>query len=227
MNVALLPLRCSHPFFQIVLAPAKMIWALFQRAIGFLLECVGGNGRPWIKSAKVIEGQTQGLLIGLWSYGCRFLVLSENAEKCCRGSCYWLIHAHLAQPKTPLSELARAFEEKAPREAVEMHKKNLMPRGLIERKIWSETAIQKWPPFPDLDPGVYLFFLGYSRDQNHPGNAHLFALFKGETSFLFDPDVGLSEWKEGDWNPLLDRMGSSLRSSRGGYFNLECSSCRI
>lgn len=174
-----------------------------------------------------IDSQTASIFVGLWAYGTRFLVHGDNTEKSCRGSCYWVIDEYFRNPEKPLTEIAKEFEDGTPRAAVEMARNNMKPAGLQERRVWGETTPGGWPPMPQLDPGVYMFLVGYSKDENAHGDAHLFTLFRrGENSMLFDPDTGLSLWKNSDWKPLLDRIGSEIRSSPAGYFTLECHSCR-
>jgi hypothetical protein len=217
-----------RPFFQAAIAPVKMIYAIFLKALGYLLLFLGA--KEWGENLKMkghqIDSQCASIFVGIWAYGTRFLVHGDNSEKSCRGSCYWIIDQHFANPEKPLTELALEFEDGAPPAAIQMAKDNLRPADLLERRVWSETTPGGWPPMPELDPGVYMFLIGYSKDANSHGDAHLFALFRQEKSMLFDPDTGLSEWHNSDWKPLLDRIGSELRSSKGGYFTLECHSCR-
>lgn len=226
MSVA--PVTNTHyrPFFQAAIAPIKLIYGIFLKAIGYLLLFLGA--KEWGESLKSrgekIDSQCASLFVGLWAYGRRFLVHGDNSEKSCRGSCYWIIDQHFKNSEKPLVEIAKEFEEGAPIEAIAMHKNQMMPGNLVERKIWSEWTARAWPPMPQLDPGVYMFLVGYSEDANTHGDAHLFALFKQEKSMLFDPDTGLSEWLDTDWEPLLDRIGSEIRSSKVGYFTLECHS---
>lgn len=162
--------------------------------------------------------------MGLWAYGCRFLVYSENRDQSCRGSCYWIIDQHLSHPKRPLEEIARVFEDGAPEIAIQMHRQNMIPDQMEERQIWNVLATDHWPSMPPLHPGIYTFLIGYSKDANHPGKAHRVVLFNEEKKFLFDPSIGLSEWEDSDWVPLLDRIASDIRSSEAGYFTIECNS---
>jgi len=228
MTVAPIANTYYRPFFQAVIAPVKLIYGVFLKAIGYLLLFLGAKewGESLKKRGEWIDAQTAGLYQGLWAYGRRFLVVGNNAEKSCRGSCYWMIDQHFSNPAKPLTELATAFDDGAPIQAIEMHKNNMKPAHLRERKVWEEETVGRWPPMPKLDPGVYMFLIGHSKNAHEHGNAHLFALFKQEKSYLFDPDTGLSEWVDTYFQPLLDRIGSSIRSTQAGYFTLECHSCR-
>lgn len=215
-----------RPFFQAAFIPIKVVYLLFLQVIGGLLLCLGAKewGKSLIAKAEKIETGCMSLFFGLWAYGRRFLVYSENFDRSCRGSCYWIIDQHEAHPEMPLEEIAKTFEEGAPQAAIYMHKNQIGPQ-LEESLIWSETAIDSWPPMPSLDPGVYTFLIGYAKDANDPENkAHRIAFFKEERSLLFNPNIGLSEWEDSDWTPLLDRTAADIRTSQGGYFTLECHS---
>lgn len=228
MSVAPISNTYHRPFFQAAFTPIQLIYGIFLKAMGCLLLFLGA--KEWGESLKSrgekIDSQCASLFVGLWAYGRRFLVHGDNSQKSCRGSCYWMVDQHFKDPEKPLIEIAKVFEEGAPLDAIAMHKDHMIPANLVERRVWSEWTAGAWPPMPQLDPGVYLFLVGYSKDANTHGKAHLFALFKEEKSFLFDPDTGLSEWLDTDWTPLLDRIGSDIRSSKAGYFTLECDSCR-
>lgn len=228
MSVAPVSNTSYRPFFQVAVAPIKLIYGIFLKAIGYLLLCLGA--KEWGESLKSrgekIDSQCASLFVGLWAYGRRFLVHGDNSEKSCRGSCYWIIDQHFKNPEKLLTEIAQEFEDGAPKHAVAMHRDRTIPANLVERRVWGEWTAGAWPPMPQLDPGVYLFLVGHSENANTHGKAHLFALFKQEKPLLFDPDTGLSEWLDSDWKPLLDRIGSDIRSSKAGYFTLECHSYR-
>lgn len=158
------------------------------------------------------------VLSGLWFYGFRYLVPSNNFQNCCRGSSYLFIDSYLADPSRNLEEIAEAFQDEAPETA----RQSELPATLTERRIWSHETARAIPPMPDLDLGVYTFLVGYSRDENHPGKAHRFVFIRGEKSFLFDPNTGLSIWDPADWKPLIERICANIRTSSAGYFTIEC-----
>jgi hypothetical protein len=224
MTIASLSRTTYSPFWQAPIAPVKLIYSLFLKAAGYLLLFFGA--KEWAEKLKIkaekIDSNCTSLLVGLWAYGRRFLVSGDNYEESCRGSCYWLIHQYLSKPDSSLAELAKEFEEEAPREAIYWHKNNLIPANLEEKKIWSETTYRGWPVMPKLDPGIYTFLVGHSKNGNEHGKAHRFVFFRGEENLLFDPNTGLSIWEKGDWKPLLDRIASDIRISPVGYFTLEC-----
>ncbi|MBX7065930.1 MAG: hypothetical protein K1X28_01745 [Parachlamydiales bacterium] len=219
---------CSIPYrplFEIPLAPIKAIVGLFLKTLGYLLLFFGATEFGKSLQCKGIQylAGCDALFTGLWSYGFRFLVPSNNYEECCRGSSYWFIDAYLANPERNLEEIALEFQDGAPMAAVEMHRQNTIPASISERRIWSHESARRFPPMPDLDPGVYSILVGFSRDENHPGKAHRFVFIRGiEKSFLFDPNTGLSIWDPADWKPLLERIGSNIRTSSAGYFTIEC-----
>jgi hypothetical protein len=228
MTIAPLSNTYYRPFFQAAIAPAKLIYGIFLKAIGYLLLFLGA--KEWGKILKIkgeeIDSQTASIFVGLWAYGTRFLVHGDNTHKSCRGSCYWIIAEHFNHPEKPLTEIVKEFEGGTPPLAIEMAKNNLKPAQLEEKRVWGETTSGSWPRMPELDPGIYMFLIGHSKDANSHGDAHLFTLFKqGENSLLFDPDTGLCIWKDSDWKPLLDRIGSEIRSTAAGYFTLECHFC--
>ncbi len=210
--------------FEAITAPVQLIYGIFLQAIGYLLLCFGA--REWGANLKDrgarIDNSMIGLFEGIWAYGRRFLVHTDNFEEVCRGSCYWFIDEHLRDPEKPLEEIAVAFTGGPPEIAIQMHRQYQIPVHLEETKIWQEEGIDNWPAMPNLDPGVYSFFLGYSKDANHPGKAHRFVLINQEEPFLFDPNTGLSIWIPSDWSPLLDRIASSIRTANAGFFTLEC-----
>jgi hypothetical protein len=212
-----------RPFWQAPLVPVKLVYAIFLKALGYLLSFLGF--REWGRQLKIkgeqIESRCASLCIGLWAYGKRFLVHGDNSEASCRGSCYWMLNQYFQQQK-PLQELAQQFEEGAPKEAIAIHQSGLLPPNLTEELIWQEETAGKWPPMPQLDPGVYTFSIQFFPDPLSPGKAHRFALFNSEKKSLFDPNTGLSEWLASDWTPLLDRIASDIRFSKAGYFILEC-----
>jgi len=221
MSIALItPYR---PFFQAVTVPAQIICAVALKILGCLFSFFGANewGKTVHFKAAKIDSRCESLLQGLWAYGRRFLVASENSGSHCRGSCYWLIDQHFRYPEVPLTELAKVFEDGAPPDAALMHDLNAIPANLIERKLWSH---RNWLPMPALSPGVYTFLIGFSEDENTPQKAHRVSLFIEQASFLFDPNTGLSEWKESDWLPLLERIGANIRTSRvpTSFFTVEC-----
>lgn len=205
-----------------LIAPAKLIYAVFLKTLGYLLLFLGAKewGNKCITNGTIITCGSASLFIGLWSYGRRFLVHSENSEQCCRGSCYWVIDRHFRNPEISLTEIVKEFEGGAPDLAIQWHKNHLVP--IHERKIWSETTFRGWPPMPKLDPGVYTFLIGYSKNGHDHGKAHRVVFFRGEQDLIFDPNTGLSEWVQEDWDLLLDRIASEIRSSKAGYFTLEC-----
>lgn len=214
-----------RPIFQAAIAPVKMIYSLFLRAIGYLLHCFGAIewGKTLRKHADWYDASSFGVLTGLWAYGMRFMVASNNYQRSCRGSCYWFIDQMFSHPEKSLIEIASAFENGAPKVAVKMHKEHLMPKGFKEEKIWTEETVKKWPRMPNLDPGVYTFLVGYSKKTNDPKDAHRFVIIKEKQgSVLFDPNTGLSKWLPSDWEPLLERLGSMMRTGKAGYFTIEC-----
>ncbi len=224
MAVALVAHSCYRPFFQAVVAPIKLIYAIFLIAVGYLLSFFGVKewGKAMQIKGKKIDSRCTSLFTGLWAYGRRFLVHGDNYEQSCRGSCYWIIHEHLRHPEKPLTELAKAFEEGAPKDAIAMHRNNAIPKGLIETKWWSQCTTFRWPPMPRLDPGIYTFLVGFSKDVNTPCEAHRIAFFKQKETLLFDPNTGLSKWAPDDWEPLLNRIKEKIQTEQQGFFTLEC-----
>ncbi len=213
-----------QPVLQALLAPVKIIYGLFLQALGYLLSflCLSDWGKSLKDRGARISIGCLSLLQGLWAYGCRLRVPSHNYDEACRGSSYLFIERHLADPQKSLEAIAEEFEEGPPESAVQLHVRKMIPTALEEKRFWKEEIMQKWPKCPILDPGAYMFLVGYSRDANHPGKAHLFVLIRqNETSYLFDPNTGLSVWESADWEPLLDRIGSGIRTSPAGYFTLE------
>lgn len=229
MSVALVTPTHYRPFFQALLAPAKLVYAVFLKALGYLLSFLGAQ--EWGKALQVkgrqIDSRCTSLLTGLWAYGRRFLIHSDNSEQTCRGSCDWFIYQHFNHPEKPLNEFAKAFEEGAPPDAIALHKQNLIPRGLIETKLWSHSYGDRCPSMPQFGPGVYTFLLGFSKE-GRPLDAHRFALIKREEeTVLFDPNTGLSKWVDADWEPLLHRIEEDVRRDRFGCFTIECYSYRL
>ncbi len=217
---------------QAALAPAKALHALFFRAIGTILS--SGSGKKLLFRALQIENRQTSLLYGFWFYGRKFLVVCDNrarsmgesleayqAKGYCRGNCFWLIDLHLRYPHIPLEELARRFEKGTPPEAVFIHEHGGVPVSMREdvlekRRIgsWREGLSPK-----QLPPGVYSLMIGFS--EGVPVNGHRIALFKGEKTLVFDPMLGLSEWKESVWESHLRWIGKQIQTSNRGFFTLE------
>lgn len=224
MSVAFVAPTYYRPFFQAVIAPVELVYSVFLKAIGCLLSVLGV--KTWGDSldfkANQILHRFEGLFTGLWAYGRRFLVHGCNYPPSCRGSCYWMIREHLLQPQKPLTELAKAFEGRAPTEAIALHEKRPPPKNLQETVVSTERFTDSFPSMPELDPGVYTFLIGFSRDEMTPGVAHRVAFFRGKESYLFDPNTGLSLWSDSDWDPLLREYAKQLQDAKTGFFTLEC-----
>lgn len=208
------------PFFQAVAIPVKAIFAIFQYAIGCFLEffCAIERGRDLKERALRIGASCGSILMGIWAYGQRFLVSSHNYDASCRGSSFYFVDTLLTHPEMSVEQIAGLFEEETPLQALNQ----AMPDSLREERVWSEETQGAWPPMPHLNPGVYTFFVGHYMDANHAGNAHRFVFVKGETSYLFDRNTGLSIWDPSDWKPLLERICSNIRSNRAGFFTVQC-----
>lgn len=206
------------------MAPIKAIFGIFLKNLGYLLLFFGATdlGKSLKdRGAHFIFG-SDAVLGGFWFYGMRFLVPSNNYEAACRGSCYAFIDAHFENPEKNLEEIALEFQDGPPQSAIQMHRENQIPLSLIERRIWTHETSEDMPPMPDLAAGVYTVLVGFSIDASHRGKGHRFVLVRGETSYLFDVNTGLSIWDRADWKPLLERIGSNLRTSSAGYFTIEC-----
>jgi hypothetical protein len=181
------------------------------------------------------ENQTEALGRGLWYFGRRFLVYSDNHGRAmpadlkaysdkgyCRGACYWLIEKFLRNP-AGLVEAAREFEKGAPDEAAQIHESLALPPQLTEERIWAYRLTEEWNEVPlALPRGVYSFRLGSWKNENEPVKSHRFVLFKEKEPFLFDPSIGLAAFQEGDWIPHLKRTAGELNPVPGGYFTIEC-----
>lgn len=183
MAVLLVTTTHYRPFFQALVAPAKIIYATFLRVIGSLLLYLGAIS--WGKRLQVqgekINSQCTCLLEGLWVYGRKFLVHADNYEGSCRGSCFWLIDQHLRQPKKPLTELVKRFENGAPTDAIWLHQNELIPNGLKEKREWS-YQFKKPGKMPKIGPGVYTFVISFSSEGQ--SKAHRIALFKQKNALL-------------------------------------------
>lgn len=206
-----------RPLVELPLAPIKAIIGVVLKALGYLLLFFG-VGKSLKETGTQILSGVDAVLGGLWFYGFRYLVPSNNFENCCRGSSYLFIDTYLADPGKSLEEIAEPFQHGAPQAA----RHNELPATLTERRIWSEETAREVPLMPDLDLGVYTFLVGFSRDENHPGKAHRFVFIRGERSFLFDPNTGLSIWDPADWKPLIERICANIRTSSAGFFTIEC-----
>ncbi len=221
MSVALVTTTHYRPFFQAIVAPAKVVYAIFLKALGYLLALLGA--KEWGKHLQIkadkIDSRCTSLLTGLWHYGRRFLIHANNYEQSCRGSCYWLVAEHLRHPEIPLTELLKPFETGVPPAALALHKSGLPP-DLTETRLWAYKTEGPWPPPPRLASGVYTLLIGFSENKNTPTNGHRIAFFGNK--HLFDPNTGLSQWAASDWEPLLTRIAQEIRTAPGGFFTIAC-----
>jgi hypothetical protein len=112
-----------------------------------------------------------------------------------------MIYHYFHSPQIPLDQLAMAFEDGAPIEAVQMHENNTIPEDIEEKLLWE---VERGVAMPALGPGVYTFVISDRKE------GHRFALFKGETSYLFDPNTGLSLWEDSDWEFLIGRFPGAM-----------------
>ncbi len=238
---AVLPISayCDRPLFQTIPLAIQTVYAVFLRAIGTLLSCLGAKkwGNAMLFHAMKIENRCESLFTGLWIFGKRFLVYSDNHGRAlpenlaeyqkkgyCRGSCYWLIDQFFRNPGIPLEELAKTFENGAPEAAAMIHESGEIPGGIGEELLWSHR-VNDWDLIPKIEErGVYTVLLGFSEDENTPTNAHRMALFKQDRTYFFDPIYGLAEWKESDWVPHLQRVSKLARTSDRptSFFTVEC-----
>lgn len=217
MSVALVAAPIHRPVFQMIGEPIKRIYSVFLLALGSLFLFLGA--KEWGKKLQIKGQVIENRLQGVWAFGKRFMVVSVNLEQKCRGMCYWLIDQHLRHREKPLAELARAFESGTPPAAILMH-----DQFFVEQKLWSVDVKGEWPEFTQLPPGVYTFLIGFSKDLTTPSKAHRIAFFNQPTPLLFDPSVGLSQWEQGDWKPLLSRIAKEIQISPvpPGFFTIEC-----
>lgn len=228
---------CDRPIFQTIPMTIQTVYAVFLRAIGTLLSCIGAKkwGSALLFKTVQIENRCESLFTGLWIFGNRFLVYSDNHGRAmpenlaeyqkkgyCRGSCYWLIDQFFRNPRIPLEELAKAFEDGAPEDAASIHESGGIPVGIEEVLLWTHR-VNDWDQIPRIEKrGVYTILLGFSEEG--PTNAHRMALFKLDRTYFFDPIYGLAEWKESEWVPHLQRVGELARTSDGpaSFFTVEC-----
>ena len=90
------------PSVQALVSPFQVITALFLRIIGCLLSWMGAQmcANKFLFAAVKKENRTESLLEGLWYFGSRFLVYSDNHGRAlpkdfaayrekgyCRGAC--------------------------------------------------------------------------------------------------------------------------------------------
>ncbi len=218
--VSLVPSISYQPFLEAFITPVKLVVSVFLKAVSFFLDTFGA--REWARSlehrAKKIDCGAIALFEGLWNYGFRFKVISENAIESCRGSSYWFIH-QLFLGKD-IMEIAKEFEDGPPQMAIGMQKDPNPPTSIQEECVLSIETVDQWPLFPKLDPGIYTILLGYSENVSRPKKGHRVVLLNFETPILFDPSTGLSIWKKSDWKSFLDRKSSVIRTSNAGYFTI-------
>lgn len=241
MNPALpISLSCtvrSRPWLQSLALPFETLAAIALNIIGRLAGYLGAAeaSRKILFEAAKLENRCATLLVGLLTFGTRFLVYSDNhgrrlpddlfayQEKgYCRGAVYWMALKAL-RSRASLIETAREFEKGVPEDAANIHEMVELPPNLGEERIAVYAINNDWDEIDELPrEGVFSVRVGCWGREMQPLKSHRILFFRGEAQYLFDPALGLAEFNDSDWIPQIKRVSEMIDQNAGGFFTVEC-----